>query len=132
MDAGFLDRLLGGSRRWAGPCTVILDAEAAVKTPGPDSVVAGGQKQYAPRVSTGRLTADAVMLLKEEGVLLITEQVRFKDNVGVSHTKQTLAVVGVGHVVGLEYDHINVLKTLNVPDPPPLQNTEFRPGVLVG
>ena len=38
VDAGFLERLLGGSRVWAGPCTVILDAEAAVKTPGPDSI----------------------------------------------------------------------------------------------
>jgi hypothetical protein len=111
---------------------VILDAEAAVKTPGPDSVVAGGQKSYAPRVSTGRLTADAVLLLKDENVLLITEQVKFKDNVGVSHTKQTLAVVDVRHVVGLEYDHTGVLKALNVPEPPPPRDTEYRPGVMVG
>ena len=132
MDAAFLDRLLGGSRRWAGPCTVVLDAAASVKTPGPDSIVAGGQRSYAPRVSSGRLNADAVLLLREEGVLVILEQLRVKDNVGVSHTKQTLAVVDVAHVVGLEYDHVGVLKALNLPDPPPPRDTTYRPETLVG
>ena len=55
MDAAFLERLLGGNRSWSGACVVILDAEASVKTPGPDSIATGGQKSYAPRVSSGRL-----------------------------------------------------------------------------
>lgn len=132
MDAAFLDRLLGGSRRWAGPCTVVIDAAAAVKTPGPDSIVAGGQRSYAPRVSSGRLTADAVLLLKEENALVILEQIKVKDNIGVSHTKQTLVIVDVSHVVGVEYDHVGVLKALNLPDPPPPRDTHFRPDALVG
>ena len=51
MDAAFLDRLLG-CRRWAGPCIVVLDSAASVKTPGPDSIVAGGQRSYAPRATS--------------------------------------------------------------------------------
>jgi len=132
VDAAFLDRLLGGSRRWAGPCIVVIDAAAAVKTPGPDSIVAGGQRAYAPRVSSGRLTADAVLLLREENALVILEQIRVKDTVGVSQTKHTVSVVDVGRVVGIEYDHTGVLKALNLPDPPPPRDTHFRPDTLVG
>lgn len=132
MDAGFLDRLLGGSRVWAGPCTVITDAEAAVKTPGPDSIVTGGQKAYAPRVSTGRLSADAVLLMREEKILLIVEQVRRKDNTGVTHVKQTLTLVDVAHVVGVEFDHVAPLKTLGIGEPPAVRESEYRPDMLVG
>jgi len=132
VDAGFLERLLGGSRAWTGPCTVILDAEAAVSTPGPDSIVTGGQKSYAPRVSSGRLTADTTFLLKEEGVLLAVEEVRFKDATGQSRVKKTLAVVDVRHIVGLEFDGLRQLKVLGVAEPPVVKETEYRPGTLVG
>jgi hypothetical protein len=132
VDAGFLERLLGGNRTWSGPCTVIVDAEAAVRTPGPDSIVAGGQKSYAPRVSTGRLIADAALLLKDEKVLLTVEQVRLKDNTGQTHVKRTLTIVDVAHVVGVEFDHVGALKVLGVGDPPPIRDTEYRPGTLVG
>jgi hypothetical protein len=132
VDAGFLEHLLGGSRTWSGPCVVILDADAAVRTPGPDSIVTGGQKSYAPRVSTGRLSADAVLLLKEEGVLLVVEQLRVKDHIGQTQLKQTLCVADAAHVVGIEYDHVGVLKVLGVPPPPPVRENEYRPGTLVG
>jgi hypothetical protein len=132
VDAGFLERLLGGDRTWSSPCTVIVAAEAAVRTPGPDSIVAGGQKSYAPRVSTGRLTADAVMLLKDEKVVLTVEQVRLKDNTGQTHVKRTLTVVDVSYVVGVEFEHVQALKVLGVGDPPAVRDNEYRPGMLVG
>jgi hypothetical protein len=132
VDAGFLERLLGGSRSWTGPCTVILDADAAVSTPGPDSVVAGGQRNYAPRVACGRLTADTVFLLKDEGVLLAVEEVRFKDATGQSKVKKTLAVLDVGHIVAMEFNNLAHLKLLGVPNPPVTQEVEYRPGTLVG
>lgn len=132
MDAGFLERLLGPSHIWAGPCVVILDAAAAINTPGPDSVVAGGMKSYAPRVPTGRLCADAVMLLKEEEVLLVVEQRHHKDSTGQSHVKRTLTVVDALRVVGVEFENINPLKQLGLGEPPSVRETEYRPGMLVG
>lgn len=132
MDAGFLERLLGGSRAWAGPCVVIIDSASNIDVPGPDSIVTGGQKSYAPRVSTGRLVGDALLLLKEEGVLLVVEQHRHKDGTGQSHVKQKLSVLDVKHVVGLEFKDTTVLKALAVGPPPAVRDTEYRPGMLVG
>ena len=132
MDAGFLERLLGGSRTWSGPCTVILDADAAVSTPGPDTLITGGQKSYAPRVASGRMNADSVLLLKDERVLLATEEVRFKDATGQSRVKRTLAVVDVAHIIGLEFGNLAHLKLLGVGPPPELKEMEYRPSTLVG
>lgn len=132
MDAGFLERLLGGNRTWSGSCTVILDADAAVSTPGPDSIVTGGQKSYAPRVSCGRMTADTVFLMRDEGVLLAVEEVRFKDATGQSRVKKTLAVLDVKHIVGLEFGNMSQLKVLGVPEPPVCKETEYRASTLVG
>ena len=44
MDAGFLERLLGGSRSWAGSCVVLMDSASNMDVAGPDSIVTGGQK----------------------------------------------------------------------------------------
>jgi len=132
VDAGFLEQLIGQSRTWAGPCVVILDAAASINTPGPDSIIVGGQKNYAPRVPTGRLPADAVMLLKEDGVLIVVEQQYLKDNTGQTKVKRQLTVVDVNWVVGVEYANISPLKALGVPDPPAVRETEYRPGMLVG
>jgi hypothetical protein len=132
VDAGFLERLLGGSRTWSGPCTVILDAAAAVSTPGPDSIITGGQKSYAPRVASGRLTADTVLLLKDEQVLLAVEEVRFKDATGQNRVKKTLAVVDVRHIVGVEFGNLGYLKLLGVGPPPEVKDAEYRPSTLVG
>jgi hypothetical protein len=132
VDAGFLERLLGGNRIWSGPCTVILDADAAVNTPGPDSIITGGQKSYAPRVSCGRMNADAVFLLKDEQVLLSVEEVRFKDATGQSRVKRTLAVLDLRHIVGVEFGNLHPLKALGVDEPPPIKELEYRPTTLVG
>lgn len=132
VDAGFLERLLGGNRTWCPSCVVILDAEASVKAAGPDSLATGGQKSYAPRVSSGRIPADGVCLLKEDNVLLVVEQTRHKDAVGQTHIKHTLMIVDVSHVVAIEFPHIQHLDILGVPPPPEIRETEFKPGTLVG
>jgi hypothetical protein len=123
---------MGGDRVWSKPCVIILDAEAAVKSPGPDSIVSGGIKTYAPRYSTGRLEADACCLLKDQNGLLILQQLRHKDGTGQEHVKQTLVVVDVGAVTGVEYNHVNALKALGVQPPLIPEEHEYRPGMLVG
>jgi hypothetical protein len=132
MKVEFLERLLGGSSKWAGACIVIMDAQSAVESPGPDTIVSGGVKSYAPRVATGRLNADTVMLLKEEGILLAVEQLLLKDGTGRTLVKKMLAVVDVAHIVGVEFDNIAPLAVLGINDPPPIRDTEYRPGTLVG
>ncbi len=132
MDAGFLERLLGGSRTWTGPCVVITDADATVLNPGTDSIMTGGQKAYAPRVATGRLPANSVFLLPDERVLLTVDQMRVKDHLGQGVVKQTLTVVDLDHVVGIEFDHIRPLGLLGVGAPPAVQEIDYRPGTLVG
>jgi hypothetical protein len=132
VDAGFLERLLGQSRTWSGPCVVILDAAAAINTPGPDAIIVGGQKQYAPRVPTGRIPADAVILLKEEQALVVVEQQYHKDNTGQTRIKRQISVVDVNWVVGLEYTNTAPLKMLGLSEPPAIRENEYRPGMLVG
>jgi hypothetical protein len=123
---------MGGDRVWSKPCVVILDAEAAVKSPGPDSIVTGGLKHYAPRYSTGRLEADACCLLRDQNGLLILQQLRHKDGTGTEHVKQTLVVVDLRYVAGVEYHHLHALKALGVTDPFIPEEHEYRPGMLVG
>lgn len=132
MDAGFVERVLGGNRVWSGPCTVIIDANSAVEVPGPDNLITGGQKLYAPRVPTGRLAADSVILLKEEEVLIAVQQHLHKDSTGQSHVKQRLTLVDVLRVVGVEFEHTGPLKALGIGSPPPIRENEYRPGTLVG
>lgn len=132
MDAGFVERLLGGSRVWSTPCVIIIDADCAVEVPGPDNLATGGQKVYAPRVPTGRVVADSVMLLKDEEVLVAVQQHYHKDSTGQTHTKQRLIIMDVLRVVGVEFDHTGPLKTLGIGAPPPIRENEYRPGTLVG
>jgi hypothetical protein len=132
MNAGLLQQLLGGNRTWSPPCVVILDAEAAVKTPGPDTIMSGGLKNYAPRYSTGRIDADSCCLLREESALLVIQQQAFKDSTGETCLKQTLTIVDLEHVVGLEYNHFRPLEAIGIPAPLLAEGHEYRPGTLVG
>lgn len=132
MDAGLLETLFGGDRTWSSPCVVILDAEATVKTPGPDTIVSGGLKSYAPRYSTGRIEADACCLLRDQSAVLVIQQLPYKDSTGQTAVKQTLTIVNVAHVVGVEYTHLKALDTLGIPVPLMAEGHEYRPGTLVG
>ena len=132
VDAGLLEKLLGGDQGWSPACTVILDGDAAVKTPGPDSIMGGGIKAYAPRYATGRIEADSCYLMKEHGAVIVVQQTKYRDATGSEHLRQTLTVADIAHVIGVEFPHLNALKTLGIPHPPPPQETEYRPGTLVG
>src|SRR5437763_1378213 len=59
MDAALLNKLFGSQSAWQGPCTVVVDAAASVVPIGPDSFGSSANKQYAPRVTSGRIAADA-------------------------------------------------------------------------
>ena len=60
MDAGLLQKLFGPPPAWSGSCTVLVDAETSVKTTGTDSIVTGGVKSYAPRVTSGITSCPSV------------------------------------------------------------------------
>ena len=131
MNVVLVEKLLGGDREWSGPVVVVLDAEASVKSPGPDSVVTGGQKSYAPRFSSGRIEADACYLLKEHSALVLVSQQSYKDSTGASHMRQTLVVADLAHVVALEFTKLAPLKRLGV-EAPVISESEYRAGMLVG
>src|SRR5262245_42068463 len=92
VDAGLLEKLLGGNRGWSPACTVSFDGDAAVKTPGPDNIMSGGMKSYAPRYATGRIEADSCYLLKEHRAMIVVQQAKYRDATGAEHIRQTLIV----------------------------------------
>ena len=132
MNAGLLEKLLGGDRVWSGACVVILDADAEVHSAGPDSIGHGGSKAYAPRYGSGRIDADACCLLRDLNALLVVDESRHKDQIGGDVVKQKLLVVDLGHVAGLEYKNLTALRGLGVPLPKIVHDGGYRPGTLVG
>jgi hypothetical protein len=132
MDAGLVERLLGGDRRWAGRCVVLLAAGASVQAAGPDSMGSGGVKQYAPRQASGRVEADAVCLLADMGAVAVLQQHVHRDSTGMEHVRQTLLVADLGQVVGFEFPHAGPLRALGLSAPPLEDDGEYRRGALVG
>jgi len=131
MDAKLLVRFFGTGGEWFGPCVVILDADAGVKASGPDSIVSGGMKSYAPRLVSGRVPADAVLLMPDQSALLVVQQFRDKKSTGEIATKQTLMVIDPTHIVAIEFTDFSALKVLGV-SMPVLDMSEYREGQLVG
>jgi len=131
MDAGLLVKFFGNEGEWFGACVVILDADAGIKTSGPDSILSGGVKSYAPRLVSGRVQADAVCLLPDQTALLTVQQVRVKQSTGEISTKQTLTVIDPRHVVAIEFNDFSALDALGI-SVPALDMSEFREGQLVG
>lgn len=103
MDAGLLTRLFGHDQQWSGPCTVILDAEAAVQTVGSDSIGGGGAKVFAPRTVSGRIPTDSACLLSDGSAILMLQQVRIRQPTGEETVKQTLTVADPRFVVAVEF-----------------------------
>ena len=134
MDAGLLEKLLGGDRAWSAKCVVVLDAEAAVKATSPDCVTAThsgrgtGEWQHA----TTRVEADACCLLKEHHAILIYRQSPQKDVTGSKVVKQTVIAADLDHVVAIEFHHGGPLKTLGLTTPVIAEEREYRPGMMVG
>ena len=118
MNAGLLAKMFGQERQWRGPCTVVLDADAAIQPVGNDSVVNSGAKMYAPRLISGRVAADAACLLATEGALLLVQVQKIRQATGQDLTRQTLVVVSLDHIAAIEFADVSLVKALGLPDPP--------------
>ncbi len=132
MDAGLVERLLGGDRRWAGRCVVVLSADASVQCAGTDTMLSGGVKSFAPRLASGRVEADAVCLLKDQRAVVVLQQHAHRDATGMEHIRQTLFVADLMHVVGFEFPHAGPLRGLGLSAPPLADDGEYRAGALIG
>jgi hypothetical protein len=117
MHPGLLTKYFGTDRQWRGPCVVILDAAAAIQSTGADSIVHSGAKVYAPRLISGRVAADAVCLLPDEAALLVVQSQRIRQATGEDLQQQTLTVVALQHVAGLEFADLGPLKAFGVAAP---------------
>jgi hypothetical protein len=132
VDAGLLGKLFGTESNWHGPCLVVLDAEATVSSMGPDSIVSGGGKQYAPRFPSGRINVDAICYSPENRALLLIQRHTTRQHTGEDLVKQTLLVVDISHVVGLQFEHTGILDFLEIPHPILPEQKKYAPGTLVG
>jgi hypothetical protein len=132
MDSGLLKTLFGSSAAWHGACTVLVDAETTVKTTGTDSIVQGGVKSYSPRVTSGRVAADAVCFHPDHNALLTVQRVRTKGHTGEEVVHQTLIILDVSHVVGVEFEDLERLARLGLAAPPMPDKPHYAAGTLVG
>jgi hypothetical protein len=132
MDAGLLKQLFGPARGWHGPCVVLVDAETSVKTTGPDSIVTGGVKTYAPRITSGRVIADAVCYHPDFNSLLVVQRVKTKHSTGQDVVLQTLVAIDISHVVGVEFEGLEHLADLGLKAPPLPEKQHYAAGTLVG
>jgi hypothetical protein len=132
MDSGLLKKLFGAPPAWSGACVVLVDGETSVKTTGADSIVTGGVKSYAPRVTSGRVAADAVSYHPEHNALFVIQRVRTTQTTGEHVTQQTLIVVDINHVVGVEFEGTDQLALLGLKAPPLPDKPRYTAGMLVG
>lgn len=117
MDASLLASLFGADGRWSGPCTVILDADANIQSIGNDAIVQGGVKAFSPRLITGRIAADHVMLLPDQRALLLVKRLVVRQSTGEDQVNHTLQIVDVNHVAAVEFDRLDMLTRLGVSVP---------------
>src|SRR5262245_11267211 len=103
MDIGLLKKLFGSDQQWHGACTVILDAEANIYSVGTDAIITGGAKNWAPRIISGRVNAEAVALLKDSHTVVLLQQQRTKTATGEELVKHTLTLADPAHVVAVEF-----------------------------
>lgn len=122
MNAALLGKMFGREQRWHGPCVIVMDAEAAVQALGVDSIIGGGAKNYAPRMVSGRINADAVCLSQDGSTLVILQQQKLRSTTGEETVKQTVTVADAARVVAVEYTDTAVLSSLGLTSPP------VRPG----
>ena len=131
MDIGLLIRLFGESRSWHPACTVIVAADASIKTPGPDHIMGGGNKVYAPRITSGRVTADAVCLLPDQRALLLIQRQRQKMTTGEESVQESVLILDTNQVVGVEFDNTRILRQLGLSAPLAGERV-YTPGSLMG
>jgi hypothetical protein len=126
MDLPLLTKLFGTDSAWQGPCTVVILADATVETVGGDSLLTGGVKNYAPRLVSGRLSADAICLLADHRVLVLVQQVKQRLQTGEERIKQTALIVDITQVAAVEFAELSVLKTLGLSTPTVKPGTGFQ------
>jgi hypothetical protein len=135
MDAALLQKLFGKDQRWHGPCTIVMNGEAALKTHGSDSIISGGVKMYAPRTVSGRVCADAVCLLEDCSAFLLVQQHKVRQDTGEESVKQFLIVADPAEVIAVEFVDTAALAILGLqaptirtgPGSPSQQGTYPRP-----
>lgn len=118
MNAALLVKIFGREQRWHGPCVVVMDAEAAVQSLGVDSIIGGGTKNYAPRMVSGRVLADALCVLQDGSTVVILKQEKVRATTGEETVKQTVTVADAAHVVAIEFLDNAVLGSLGLGAPP--------------
>ena len=119
MHAGLLAKLFGTDRRWRGPCTVVVDADASIQTTGVDSIVQSGVKVFAPRLISGRVSADSACLLPDESALVLVQAHRIRQATGEDLHQQTVILVDLDHIAAIEFPDSTGLRGLNLEPPPP-------------
>jgi hypothetical protein len=132
MDSGLLEKLFGSGTGWHGPVTVLVDAATSIRTSGPDAIVAGGAKSWAPRITSGRVVADAVAYDPKHNALLVVQRAKVKQSTGEDVLQQTLVILDNVHVVGVEFDSVSRLEGLGLPIPPMPDKPHYAAGTLVG
>jgi hypothetical protein len=117
MHAAVLEKVFGHSKKWSGPCTLVLDADATVQAGGNDAIVNAGAKMYAPRLITGRINADSVCYLPDDGALVVLQWERIRQATAKDQFHYTVALLDVTHVAALEFADAKVLDALGLSAP---------------
>lgn len=118
MNAGLLVKLFGREQRWMGACTIVMNGEATIIQQGTDSIVGGGAKNYAPRLVSGRIAADAVCLLQDASALIIIQQSKHRAPTGEEKITQVMTVADAASVIAIEFGDTAALPGLGLSAPP--------------
>jgi hypothetical protein len=89
-------------------------------------------KSYAPRITSGRVAADAVCYHPDYNSLLVVQRARTKHSTGEDVVNQTLVVVDMSHVAGVEFEGLEHLADLGLKAPPLPDRPHYAAGQLVG
>lgn len=118
MNAGVLSKLLGTQKQWHGPCTIVVDAEAAIQSSGTDAIVNAGVKMFAPRLISGRVEADSACFLPEDQALVAVQSTRIRQAGGEDQFHSTVVVLDAAHVAAIEFNSSSPLAGLGLSEPP--------------
>jgi hypothetical protein len=132
MKTNLMEKLFDASAKWHGPCTILLQANASVRSPGPDSILTGGAKVYAPRITSGRIYAHTVCFLRDMEVLVLIERRDVREKTGVDKTIELVSILDIAQIIGIEYEEIDVLQQLGIPAPPISHRSKYSSETLVG
>jgi hypothetical protein len=76
--------------------------------------------------------ADALCFQPEHNALLAIQRVRTRQSTGEDMTHQTLVVIDVNHVVGVEFENTDCLAALGLKAPPLPDKPHYTAGSLIG